>query len=127
MKYKLLPSPHQVKLYDKESLFAGKIHAILCRNWKFRVKGRDLYDYIFFLANDVKVNINLLRNKLIVSKYITETDNFNIDVLKDMLKRKFNEINYNDAKEDVLPFIKNTDSLNIWSKEFFVSITENLK
>ena len=31
-KYKLLPNPHQIKLYDKESLFAGKIHAILCRN-----------------------------------------------------------------------------------------------
>ena len=49
-KYKLLPSPHQVKLYDKESLFAGKIHAILCRNWSKRTKGRDLYDYVFFLS-----------------------------------------------------------------------------
>ena len=48
-KYKLLPSPHQIKLYDKESLLAGKIHAILCRGWNNRVKGRDLYDYIFFL------------------------------------------------------------------------------
>ena len=56
-KYKLLPSPHQIKLYDKESLFAGKIHAILCRGWNNRVKGRDLYDYIFFLASDTKVNI----------------------------------------------------------------------
>lgn len=47
-KYKLLPSPHQIKLYDKESLFAGKIHEILCRGWNNRVKGRELYDYIFF-------------------------------------------------------------------------------
>ena len=61
-KYKLLPSPHQIKLYDKESLLAGKIHAILCRGWKARTKGRDLYDYIFFLANDIKVNIELLKN-----------------------------------------------------------------
>ena len=44
-KYKLLPSPHQIKIYDKESLLAGKIHAILCRGWKTRVKGRDLYDF----------------------------------------------------------------------------------
>ncbi len=41
MQYKLLPSPHQIRLYDKESLFAGKIHAILCRNYKNTVKGRD--------------------------------------------------------------------------------------
>ena len=42
MQYKLLPSPHEIKLYDKSSLLAGKIHAILCRNWKNRTKGRDL-------------------------------------------------------------------------------------
>ena len=127
MRYKLLPSPHQVKLYDKTSLFAGKIHAILCRNWNIRVKGRDLYDYIFFLSNNVEVNVELIRNKLVASKYINENDVFNIDVLKCMLKSKFSEINYNDAKEDVLPFIRDTDSLNMWSKDFFVNITEDLK
>lgn len=127
MRYKLLPSPHQVKLYDKTSLFAGKIHAILCRNWNIRVKGRDLYDYIFFLSNNVEVNVELIRNKLVASKYINENDVFNIDVLKGMLKSKFSEINYNDAKEDVLPFIRDTDSLNMWSKDFFVNITEDLK
>ncbi len=40
IKYKLLPSPHEIKLYDEESLLAGKIHAILCRGWKNRVKER---------------------------------------------------------------------------------------
>ena len=44
-----------------------------------------------------------------------------------MLKSKFNEIDYQDAKEDVKPFIKDINSLNIWSKEFFISITNNLK
>lgn len=125
-KYKLLPSPHQIKLYDKESLLAGKIHAILCRGWKTRTKGRDLYDYIFFLANDTKVNLELLKNKLVESNYIEPNDTLEIAKVKELLINKFNEIDYNDAKEDVKPFIKNIDSLNIWSKEFFVSITENL-
>ena len=125
--YRLLPSPHQVKLYDKESLFAGKIHAILCRGWKTRTKGRDLYDYVFFLANNSSVNIELVKNKLIESNYIDSKVNFNIDVLKELLTKKFKEINYNDAKDDVIPFISNVDSLNIWSSEFFVSITDKLK
>ena len=124
--FKLLPSPHQVKLYDKSSLFAGKIHAILCRNWKSRTKGRDLYDYIFFLANNTNVNIELLKNKLIASKYIDANSLFDIGVLKNILNKKFNEIDYNEAKEDVLPFIKDVDSLKLWSKDFFISITENL-
>ena len=74
--YKLLPSPHEIKLYTKESLFAGKIHAILCRNWQTRTKGRDLYDYVFFLANNISVNIDLVKNKLIASNYINVDTNF---------------------------------------------------
>lgn len=126
-KYKLLPSPHQIKLYDKESLFAGKIHAILCRNWKTRTKGRDLYDYIFFLANNTSVNLELVKNKLIKSEYIDSKNSFNINVLKGLLIKKFKEIDYTEAKEDIIPFIKNVDVLNLWSSEFFIAITENLK
>lgn len=125
-KYKLLPSPHQIKLYDKESLFAGKIHAILCRNWKKRTKGRDLYDYIFFLANNTKVNLNLLKNKLLASNYIDQSFDLNINSLKELLIKKFNEIDYKEAKEDVIPFIKDTKSLDLWSSDFFTSITSNI-
>lgn len=125
--YKLLPRAHVIKLYDKESLFAGKIHAILFRGWKSRVKGRDLFDYVFFIANDIKVNMNLLKNKLLESDYIKENDKFNIDILKEMLINKFNEINYDEAKEDVISFVKNSDSLDTWSKEFFISITNKLE
>mgnify|MGYP002521565318 FL=1 len=126
-KYKLLPSPHQIKLYDKESLLAGKIHTILCRGWNNRVKGRDLYDYIFFLASDTKANIELLKNKLIESNYIMENDKFDINELKKILINKFEKIDYTKAVEDVKPFIKNIDNLNLWSKEFFIEITNKLK
>lgn len=124
--FKLLPSPHQIKIYDKESLFAGKIHAILCRGWNNRVKGRDLYDYIFFLSLETKVNIELIKNKLIESNYIEKNSPFNIEILKRLLINKFNEINYDEAKEDIKPFIKDIDSLNIWSKELFIKITEKI-
>lgn len=124
--YKLLPSPHQIKLYDKESLFAGKIHAILCRNWGLRTKGRDLYDYVFFLANHISVNLELLKNKLVESKYIDPNSEWNINAVRNLLVAKFNEINYEDAKKDVLPFIKDVETLNVWGKEFFISITSKL-
>ena len=126
LKYKLLPSPHQVKLYDEASLFAGKIHAILCRNWNYRTKGRDLYDYIFYLSKNISVNLELVKEKLIDSNVLKGNDNFDINVLKEMLTAKFNEINYNDAKEDVIAFIEDKDSLNLWTKEFFIEITKNI-
>lgn len=126
-KYKLLPSPHQVRLYDEASLFAGKIHAILCRNWNYRTKGRDLYDYIFYLARDISVNLDLVKEKLMDSNFISKDEEFNLNILKAMLNEKFREINYTDAKEDVIAFINDTESLNLWSDEFFIEITKNLK
>lgn len=126
LKYKLLPSPHQVRLYDESSLFAGKIHAILCRNWQYRTKGRDLYDYIFYLSKNSKVNIKLVREKLIDSNVLKREDEFDIDNLKELLNNKFKQINYKEAKEDVITFIEDKDSLNLWSEEFFIEITKNL-
>ena len=126
-KYKLLPSPHQVRLYDEPSQFAGKIHALLCRNWTYRTKGRDLYDYVFYLSKGTKVNLELIKSKLIESKAITESSEFNIDILKDLLNKKFREINYTKAKEDVIAFIEDIDSLNLWCSDFFIDITKGLE
>jgi predicted nucleotidyltransferase component of viral defense system len=126
IKYKLLPSPHQVRLYDESSLFAGKIHAILCRNWQYRTKGRDLYDYIFYISKNAKVNIELVKEKLIDSNVLSCDDEFTIDTLKKLLNNKFEEIDYSDAKDDVIMFIEDKDSLSLWSKDFFEQITKNL-
>lgn len=126
IKYKLLPSPHQVRLYDESSLFAGKIHAILCRNWQYRTKGRDLYDYVFYISKNAKVNIELVKEKLIDSNVLSRYDEFTIDTLKKLLNNKFEEIDYSDAKDDVIMFIEDKDSLSLWSKDFFEQITKNL-
>ena len=126
-KYKLLPSPHQIRVYDEASLFAGKIHALLCRGWNNRIKGRDLYDYIFYLSKSAHVNMELIRNKLKESKVKDVDETFNIEELKKLLNRKFESINYKSAKEDVMPFILDKESLDLWNEKFFKEITKNLK
>ena len=125
-KYRLLPMPYSIKLYDEASLFSGKIHAVICRSWKSRVKGRDLYDYVFYLTRNTKFNLDHLREKLIESHYISQEDKFDVDFVKALLIARFNEIDFNDANKDVLPFIKDTSILDIWSKEFFIAITSQL-
>lgn len=126
-KFGLLPSPYQVKLYDLPSLFAGKIHACLCRNWQSRIKGRDFYDYVFFLSIGAKVNLQNLKAKLVQSKFIGEDYDLTIDNLKSLLNERFAHLNFDQAQEDVLPFVKDKSKLGIWSKEFFVKITKKLK
>ena len=69
-KYRLLPIPYEVSLYDMPSLFAGKVHAVLCRSWKNRVKGRDLYDYIFYLTRGTAINLPHLNARLSQSGHL---------------------------------------------------------
>lgn len=125
-RFKLLPTPYSVKLYDESSLFSGKIHAVICRSWKSRVKGRDLYDYVFYLARNTQFNLPHLKEKLVDSNYIDNDKNLTDDDVKELLIQRFNEIDFNAAKEDVIPFIKDVSILDLWSKEFFISITSKL-
>ena len=126
-KYRLLPSPYEIKLYDMPSLFAGKIHAVLARAWRNRIKGRDLYDYVFYLSRDAAVNLAHLHERLIDSGYIRKEDTCTLDDIKRMLREHFDAINFSQAKQDVEPFIHNTSALDIWKAEFFKQITEKLK
>jgi predicted nucleotidyltransferase component of viral defense system len=125
-RYRLLPSPYQVKLYDAESLFAGKLHAVICRSWKNRVKGRDLYDYVFYLAKNTSINFTHLKARLEESGAINPQTEFGINELRELLLERFDSIDFEQAKKDVLPFILDKSKIEIWSKEFFTDITTNL-
>ncbi|MGI6089789.1 MAG: nucleotidyl transferase AbiEii/AbiGii toxin family protein [Saccharofermentanales bacterium] len=124
--YRLLPSPYEITLYDAPSLFAGKIHAVLCRAWRNRVKGRDLYDYVFFLSRFIPVNIEHLHARLKQSNYLKPDEIFSLSILKQRLQLHFETIDYRQAKEDIVPFIRNQDSLQVWDENFFKQITEKL-
>ena len=126
-KYRLTPVPYEVKLYDVPSLFAGKIHAVICRAWQNRVKGRDLYDYVFYLARGSEVNQKHLRERLLQSAYITDDTACSLDEIKQMLHRRFDFIDYEQAKSDVEPFIRDTSVIALWCADFFKQITDSLK
>lgn len=127
LKYSLLPAPYKVRLYDLPSLFAGKIHAVLCRGWKNRVKGRDLYDYLFYLSRSVPVNMKNLNEKLRESGF-TDHD-LPLEELRQKLNDRFRQIDYSEAIRDVEPFIKSSSrpSLDLWSSDFFIQMTESLQ
>ena len=125
-KYRLLPTPYEVNLYDMPSLFAGKIHAVLCRAWKSRIKGRNLYDYVFYLSRGSAVNQKHLRARLLQSGFISEDVECTLPELRHMLYERFDTIDFRQAKQDVEPFIRDTASLNMWNADFFKQITAGL-
>lgn len=125
-KYALLPSPYAARLYDEPSLFAGKLHVVLCRAWQNRVKGRDFYDYVWYLSRGIKVNLNHLQKRLEQSGHWNANNgDLTIAKLKQMLCERFEHINFSDAKKDVSKFIGDKHKLDLWSPEFFTSITND--
>jgi len=128
VKYQLNPIPFSVRLFSESSLFAGKIHAVLCRKWGNRIKGRDFYDYIWYLSRSTKLDIQHFENRMRQSGHWNEDKVLTKYELLELLKEKFETIDFNQAKEDVIPFIKDCRSVELWSKDFFIDISiQNLK
>ena len=126
-KYRFLPSPYEVQIFDESTLFAGKIHAILCRDYKNHVKGRDYYDYLFYIGKETKLNLVYLENKLKNSeKLITNNEKLTLAKVKNLLVERFSTVDFESAKEDVINFVSDKDSVLLWKKELFLSTIEKL-
>ena len=126
-RYKMLPAPYEIQIFDEATLFAGKIHAILCRNYKNHVKGRDYYDYLFYIGKGSKFNLKYLENKLKnTGSKIDENDSLTLDKVKALLKERFLTTDYKSAKEDVSNFIMDKESVSIWKKELFLATLDEL-
>lgn len=121
-----MPEFANIIVLDEPSLFAGKLHAIICRNYKNTVKGRDYYDFLFYIRKRVKPNLNYLKNKLIESGKIKENDKFDLDTLKVMLKDRFETVDFNQVKTDAERFVFNNEDLSYYSKELFVDMINKL-
>jgi predicted nucleotidyltransferase component of viral defense system len=123
----LQPIAFSVNTYKQPDLFAGKIHAILQRSWdRGRVKGRDYYDFVWYAARNTPVHLNHLEQRLRQSHAWTTEQAMTKSNLDAMLREKFSEVDFELAKKDVLPFIKDTAAVQLWSKEFFDALVPRL-
>ncbi len=125
-KFLIEPLSCSVNVVTLPDLFAGKVHALLYRNWKNRVKGRDWYDFIWFVASDIKLNIAYLSKRIIQSE--NKSSDFFLDKenCKVLLRNAVDNLNIDSAKRDVLPFLKNTNEVDIWSKDFFYNLINRI-
>jgi len=127
-KFRTRPYGYMLTSCDMPTMFAGKIHAILCRPWANRFKGRDLYDYIFYLNNDVPYNLAFLDSKMKRTVPDLKKDLTHSDVIE-LLNRRFEEIDYASAIDDVINFIgtEEYNSVRIWCPEMFEQISASLR
>ncbi|WP_294456750.1 nucleotidyl transferase AbiEii/AbiGii toxin family protein [uncultured Bacteroides sp.] len=121
---KLLLQPHSfmTRCFTLSDLFAGKMHALVYRAWKNRVKGRDWYDFEWYVRNNISLGFSHLAERALQFNNVITRETF-IKKLKD----RFASANMNQVKSDVLPFIKNPKELDIWSNDYFIQLSDMIR
>jgi predicted nucleotidyltransferase component of viral defense system len=125
---KLLVQPFSfyVNCFSLSSLFAGKLHALLFRKWKNRVKGRDWYDMEWYIQKGITMNISHFLMRASETNDWQEASISKEQIL-DLLKDKINSVSFNAVKDDVRKFIRNDEQLKIWNAKYFYDLVEKMK
>jgi hypothetical protein len=126
-RYLLQPIPFSVRAFALPDLFAGKMHAILCRRWKSRVKGRDWYDLVWYGANHPELHLYHLEQRMRQTGDWKEDAPLTSERFKDLLIHAINSLDLEKVRKEVEPFVKNPEALSIWSQEFFLDIVSRIR
>ena len=125
--HKLLVQPFSfmVRCYTLPDLFAGKMHALLYRSWKKRVKGRDWFDFEWYIRHNIPLGFVHFVNR--AQQTQGHKTSISPPLLKELLKKKIMETDINLVKNDLRPFIKDPSIMDIWSTDYFIQLIDLLK
>lgn len=123
----LQPVPFAVRAYSLPDLFAGKMHALLCRRWRNRVKGRDWYDFVWYVANYPQLHLAHLEQRMRQSGDHTSETALSPDLFREIARAAVRQLNVAHAREEVLPFLVDRRSVEIWSADFFDSVIDKVE
>lgn len=119
----LQPFSFMTRCVALPDLFAGKMHALVYRKWGQRVKGRDWYDFEWYVRNGVPLDFEHFRQRAIDFN----GEDFSKEEFLKLLTERLSTTDINMVKKDVLPFIKNPSELEIWSNDYFVTLVGMMK
>ncbi len=125
-RFLLQPIPFSVRAFALSDMFAGKMHAVLCRNWKNRVKGRDWYDLVWYAANHPQLHLEHLEQRMIQSGHLKRTEKLTPEKLSAIEESVIERLDVNQAKREVEPFVKDPETLTVWSHDFFRDILHRI-
>jgi predicted nucleotidyltransferase component of viral defense system len=122
----LRPFSFYVKCFSLPDLFAGKMHALLFRKWKERVKGRDWFDLEWYIRNATRLHLEHLRLRATdsgdwKSKVLTK------EQLIQVLDKKIDEVSFAHIKADIVRFIPDASVTDIWSPAYFHDLVRQIK
>ena len=119
----LQPKSFMTRCVALPDLYAGKMHALVFRAWKNRIKGRDWYDFEWYVRNGIPLDWNHLHERILQFNGQEMT----LDEFKSALRDRLGSADISRVKEDVLPFLNNPGELDIWSNDYFLQLADMMK
>jgi len=126
-RYLLQPIPFAVRTCSLPDLFAGKMHAVLCRRWKSRIKGRDWYDLVWYAGRYPHMRLSHLEARMRQSGDYTDPGPLRAAHLMDLLKAAIAELDVDRARTEVAPFVRDQGAVEVWSRDFFYDVIRRIE
>jgi len=126
-RYLLQPLPFAISVYTLPDLFAGKMHAILCRKWQNRVKGRDWYDLVWYISYYPQLHLSHLEQRMRQSGHLPQGTILDKDTFNLFLLEAIDNLDVTQARQDAVLFTKTPEAMTVWSKDFFRQIVTKIE
>lgn len=120
------PGPFSVATMTLPDLFAGKMHALLFREYKGWVKGRDWYDFLWFLGQKIPLGLEHLEERMRQTAHFPKDQHLTEKKLRTLLEDRIRQLDVNAAVADVRRFLKDPWKIDHWSREYFLESAANL-
>jgi predicted nucleotidyltransferase component of viral defense system len=122
---KLLMKPYSfmTRCFTLPDLYAGKMHALVFRNWKTRLKGRDWYDFEWYVRNDVPLDFLHLQER--IKEFSGEE--MSREKFMQLLNERLATADMKSVLEDVTRFVRNPNELKIWSNDYFLELAKKIR
>ncbi len=121
------PVPFSIRAYSGPSLLAGKMDAILYRGWRNRIKGRDWYDLAFLVRRNVPLLLPHLEARLRQRGVYSHSTPLDKDHCTNLIAARIDAVDFAAAKADVVAFVRRPQDLDVWSREYFHHVLDNLR
>jgi len=121
----LQPFSFYTQCFALPDLFAGKVHALLFRQWKQRVKGRDWFDFEWYVKRGTPLNLAHLAIRARQSGH-WQGETLSLDELKRLLRERIDTLDVDSARDDVVRFLQNPTDTAIWSRDYFAALADHI-
>lgn len=122
----LRPFSFYTKCFSVPDLFAGKMHALLFRKWKGRIKGRDWFDMEWYVKNNIPLHLEHLIIRAMQSGD-WDKDTMDKEQFMTLLTDKIDKVSMDDIKKDIVRFIPDDNPLEIWSRDYFKELAKRIR